>query len=159
MLIWWVLPVGGVASGRVCACSLRSRLVYFQVLAQRRGHISLCLGWKHTASITHSRGYFLGQTLLCLLWAVFRASPEFCIFLQYPFHICPTSTHYGAVLCCFVVYPMQGLIPSLGFAQSRKPTTSWAYTWLMRDDIVRNPNIQMKTGFITSYFSLTEKNP
>ena len=24
----WILPIGGVASGRVCACSLRSRLVY-----------------------------------------------------------------------------------------------------------------------------------
>ena len=23
----WILPIGGVASGRVCACSLRSRLV------------------------------------------------------------------------------------------------------------------------------------
>jgi hypothetical protein len=24
----WVLPISGVASGRVCACSLRSRLVF-----------------------------------------------------------------------------------------------------------------------------------
>ena len=24
---WWNLPIGGVASGRVCACSLRSRFV------------------------------------------------------------------------------------------------------------------------------------
>ena len=28
LLNGWVLPVGGVASGRVCACSLRSRLVF-----------------------------------------------------------------------------------------------------------------------------------
>ena len=28
LLKGWILPVGGVASGRVCACSLRSRLVY-----------------------------------------------------------------------------------------------------------------------------------
>ena len=27
LLNGWVLPVGGVASGRVCACSLRSRFV------------------------------------------------------------------------------------------------------------------------------------
>ena len=25
------LPIGGVASGRVCACSLRSRLVYLKI--------------------------------------------------------------------------------------------------------------------------------
>ena len=25
----WILPVGGVAFGRVCSCSLRSRLVLF----------------------------------------------------------------------------------------------------------------------------------
>ena len=24
----WILPIGGASSGRVCACSLRSRLVY-----------------------------------------------------------------------------------------------------------------------------------
>ena len=24
----WILPVGGASSGRVCSCSLRSRLVY-----------------------------------------------------------------------------------------------------------------------------------
>ena len=24
----WILPIGGVESGRVCACSLRSRLVH-----------------------------------------------------------------------------------------------------------------------------------
>ena len=28
LLKGWVWPIGGVASGRVCACSLRSRLVY-----------------------------------------------------------------------------------------------------------------------------------
>ena len=28
LLKGWIWPVGGVASGRVCACSLRSRLVY-----------------------------------------------------------------------------------------------------------------------------------
>ena len=28
LLNGWILPVGGVASGRVCACSLRSKLVY-----------------------------------------------------------------------------------------------------------------------------------
>ena len=27
MLNGWILPIGGVASGRVCACSLCSRLV------------------------------------------------------------------------------------------------------------------------------------
>ena len=27
LLEGWILPIGGVASGRVCACSLRSRLV------------------------------------------------------------------------------------------------------------------------------------
>ena len=27
LLKGWILPIGGVASGRVCACSLRSRLV------------------------------------------------------------------------------------------------------------------------------------
>ena len=25
----YILPIGGVASGRVCACSLRSRIVFF----------------------------------------------------------------------------------------------------------------------------------
>ena len=25
----WILPIGGASSGRVCACSLRSRLVCF----------------------------------------------------------------------------------------------------------------------------------
>ena len=69
--------------------------------------------WKPTASITHSRGYFPGQTLLCLLWVVFRASPEFCIFLQYLFHICPISTQYGAVLCCF------------GFCAPADPNVLW----------------------------------
>ena len=28
LLKGWLLPIGGVASGRVCACSLRSRLVH-----------------------------------------------------------------------------------------------------------------------------------
>ena len=28
LLNGWVLPVGGVASGRVCACSLHSRVVF-----------------------------------------------------------------------------------------------------------------------------------
>ena len=28
LLKGWIFPIGGVASGRVCACSLRSRLVY-----------------------------------------------------------------------------------------------------------------------------------
>ena len=28
LLNWWNLPIGEVASGRVCLCSLRSRLVY-----------------------------------------------------------------------------------------------------------------------------------
>ena len=28
LLKGWILPIGGVASGRVCACSLRSRLVH-----------------------------------------------------------------------------------------------------------------------------------
>ena len=28
LLNWWILPIGGASSGRVCACSLRSRLVY-----------------------------------------------------------------------------------------------------------------------------------
>ena len=27
LLKGWILPIGGVASGRVCACSMRSRLV------------------------------------------------------------------------------------------------------------------------------------
>ena len=27
LLNWWILPIGGASSGRVCACSLRSRLV------------------------------------------------------------------------------------------------------------------------------------
>ena len=27
----WILPIGGVASGRVCDCSLRSRLVFEQM--------------------------------------------------------------------------------------------------------------------------------
>jgi hypothetical protein len=27
LLSGWILPIGGVASGMVCACSLRSRLV------------------------------------------------------------------------------------------------------------------------------------
>ena len=26
----WILPIGGVASGWVCACSLRSRLVFYR---------------------------------------------------------------------------------------------------------------------------------
>ena len=30
LLKGWILPIVGVASGRVCACSLRSRLVYSQ---------------------------------------------------------------------------------------------------------------------------------
>ena len=25
---WWILPIGGASSGRVCACRLRSRLVF-----------------------------------------------------------------------------------------------------------------------------------
>ena len=28
LLNWWILPIGGASSGRVCACSLRSRLVF-----------------------------------------------------------------------------------------------------------------------------------
>ena len=28
LLNGWILPTGGASSGRVCACSLRSRLVY-----------------------------------------------------------------------------------------------------------------------------------
>ena len=28
LLVGWILPIGGVASERVCACSLRSRLVF-----------------------------------------------------------------------------------------------------------------------------------
>jgi hypothetical protein len=28
LLKGWILPISGVASGRVCACSLRSRLVF-----------------------------------------------------------------------------------------------------------------------------------
>ena len=28
LLKWWILPIVGASSGRVCACSLRSRLVY-----------------------------------------------------------------------------------------------------------------------------------
>ena len=28
LLNGWILPIGGVASGRVCACSLRSRLFF-----------------------------------------------------------------------------------------------------------------------------------
>ena len=28
LLKGWILPIGGVALGRVCACSLRSRLVF-----------------------------------------------------------------------------------------------------------------------------------
>ena len=28
LLKGWILPIGGVASGRVCVCSLHSRLVY-----------------------------------------------------------------------------------------------------------------------------------
>ena len=31
LLNGWILPIGGASSGRVCACSLRSRLVYQQV--------------------------------------------------------------------------------------------------------------------------------
>ena len=27
----WILPIGGVALGRVCACSLRSRLVFLSL--------------------------------------------------------------------------------------------------------------------------------
>ena len=30
LLHGWILPIGGVASGRVCACILRSRLVIIQ---------------------------------------------------------------------------------------------------------------------------------
>ena len=29
LLKGWILPIGGAASGRVCACSLRSRLVFY----------------------------------------------------------------------------------------------------------------------------------
>ena len=29
----WILPIGGASLGRVCACSLRSRLVYIQLKA------------------------------------------------------------------------------------------------------------------------------
>ena len=31
LLKGWILPIGGVASGRVCACSLRSRLVFCMI--------------------------------------------------------------------------------------------------------------------------------
>ena len=37
LLNGWILPIGGASSGRVCACSLRSRLLYvtdkFQVFS------------------------------------------------------------------------------------------------------------------------------
>jgi hypothetical protein len=29
LLNGWILPIGGASSGTVCACSLRSRLVFF----------------------------------------------------------------------------------------------------------------------------------
>ena len=29
LLNWWILPIGGASLGRVCACSVRSRLVFF----------------------------------------------------------------------------------------------------------------------------------
>ena len=31
LLRGWLLPIGGVALGRVCACSLRSKLVFFNI--------------------------------------------------------------------------------------------------------------------------------
>ena len=34
LLKGWTLPIGGVASGRVCACSLRSRLVLQRISYQ-----------------------------------------------------------------------------------------------------------------------------
>ena len=50
----WILPIGGVASGRVCPCSLRSRLVY-----------------NHMCSITLSGPEYLGITSLCTFFINF----------------------------------------------------------------------------------------
>ena len=36
LLKGWILPIGGVASGRVCACSLRSRLVTYMTTNPNR---------------------------------------------------------------------------------------------------------------------------
>ena len=38
MLNWWIFPVGGVASGRVCVCSLRCRLVFLALGANCKLH-------------------------------------------------------------------------------------------------------------------------
>ena len=47
LLKGWILPIGGVALGRVCACSLRSMLVYIEIL-NLEGHPNRITGSRVT---------------------------------------------------------------------------------------------------------------
>ena len=60
LLEGWILPVGGVASGRVCACSLCSRLVLIHINRNKRAKLGL-QGVEAAELAAAAKNFDLGQ--------------------------------------------------------------------------------------------------
>ena len=54
LLNGWILPIGGASSGRVCSCSLRSRLVSNRAVFYRRNRSVLLFSMKVCFLVTSS---------------------------------------------------------------------------------------------------------
>ena len=55
-----ILPIGGVASGKVCACSLRSKIVYV-MNATNRVWLGINSPWQLVPTNTQPKQQFIGM--------------------------------------------------------------------------------------------------
>ena len=88
----WILPIGGVSSGRVWACSLRSRLVYIRGLPSYH-HISMKNVWQNcdttislwppTNSDAQISAFFSGFRIWKILTYFFKILPKHADILHY----------------------------------------------------------------------------